>query len=81
MAVKPYTDLWLKEVRPAEYAAGWRFHPKGGLRPPVTIKPKKKPPASCKSCGCKKFDFMATGIDSPEYHWQCDKCGRLYPAR
>jgi hypothetical protein len=81
MVVKPYTNQWLKEVRPAQFAAGWRMNPKGGLTPPATIKPKKKPPTACRSCGGKKFGYMAAGLDSPTYHWQCDKCGILYPAR
>jgi ribosomal protein S27AE len=80
--VKPYTNAWLKDVEPGEYAKGWRMHPKGGLIPPASIKPTKKQPEKCTSCGAKTFHFMATGLKvGTRYWWECNKCGVLHPAR
>jgi hypothetical protein len=76
-----YTDEWLKEKFPKKYDAGWRMHPKQGLIPPSSIKPTLPKPVACTSCGAKKFHFVATGINKPTYHWECDKCGVLHKAR
>ena len=81
-AVKPYTNAWLKEIAPKKFAMGWRISPKVGLIPPKTIKPTIKKPTKCMNCGEKtNFTFTATGLDNPEYWWECNKCGVLHKAR